>query len=164
MKAMKAMKANIARKATVHKARPKKKVEKKAPTSMKSTEEETVKTMKAKRVALKTSTSATPGMTEVKATTGMPAMKSMHATTTSTSAAGRKDVHAHAEVAPTTSLSPNSEQLVTKLNIDSLRQDRQIRNLIVQVKEHGRLIQNIITGVVSARLHTAESAESACDD
>ena len=155
---MKAMKTNIARKATVHKARPKKKVEKKAPTSMKLTEEETLKpyeSMKAKMLARTASTLASPGMTEIKATTGMPAMKSMHATTTSTSAAGRKDVHAHAEVAPTTSLSPNSEQLVTKLNIDSLRQDRQIRNLIGQVKEHGRLIQNIITGVVSARLHTA---------
>ena len=162
------MKANIARKATVHKARPKKKVEKKAPTSMKLTEEETVKAMKASKAmrALTTSTSATPGMTEIKATTGMPAMKSMHATsTTSTSAAGRKDVHAHAEVAPTTSLSPNSEQLVTKLYIDSLRKDRQILKLIGQVKEHGRLIGELITkGIVVCAADTAESAESACDD
>ena len=164
MKAMKAMKTNIARKATVHKARPKKKVEKTAPTSMKSTEEETVKTMKAKRVALKTSTSATPGMTEIKATTGMPAMKSMHATTTSTSAAGRKEVHAHVEVAPTTSLSPNSEQLVTKLYIDSLRQDRQILKLIGQVKEHGRLIGGLMTKGIVVCSSAPESAESACDD
>lgn len=162
---MKAMKANIARKATVHKARPKKKVEKKAPTSMKFADEEWWKhyeSMKAKNLARTASILASPGMTEIKATTGMPAMKSMHATTTSTSAAGRKEVHV--TMAPTTSLSPNSEQLVTKLYIDSLRKDRQILKLIGQVKEHGRLIQNIITGVVSARLHTAESAESACDD
>ena len=163
---MKAMKTNIARKATVHKARPKKKVEKKAPTSMKFADEEWWKhyeSMKAKNLARTASILASPGMTEIKATTGMPAMKSMHATsTTSTSAAGRKEVHV--TMAPTTSLSPNSEQLVTKLYIDSLRKDRQILKLIGQVKEHGRLIQNIITGVVSARLHTAESAESACDD
>ena len=156
---MKAMKANIARKATVHKGRPKKKVEKKAPTSMKSTEEETVKTMKAKRVSLKTSTSATPGMTEIKATTG----KSMHATsTTSTSAAGRKEVHV--TMAPTTSLSPNSEQLVTKLYIDSLRQDRQILKLIGQVKEHGRLIGGLMTKGIVVCSSAPESAESACDD
>ena len=158
---MKAMKANIARKATVHKGRPKKKVEKKAPTSMKLTEEtwKHWESMKAKVLARTASTSATPGMTEIKATTG----KSMHATsTTSTSAAGRKEVHV--TMAPTTSLSPNSEQLVTKLYIDSLRQDRQILKLIGQVKEHGRLIGGLMTKGIVVCSSAPESAESACDD
>ena len=134
---------------------------------MKSAEEErreSFESIQAKMLACEASTLASPGMTEIKATTGMPAMKSMHATsTTSTSAAGRKEVHV--TMAPTTSLSPNSEQLVTKLYIDSLRKDRQILKLIGQVKEHGRLIGELITKRIAfCAAESPESAESACDD